>query len=285
MAQVLVVADDLTGANATGARFARAGMRVATVAPRHARRAAAEFDAVVVDPDSRHLPAGEAAALVGEVIAAVGPVPLVVKRTDTTLRGNVGAELEAARRGATECDAVVAHLDSRHLPADEAAALVGGVCAAVGPVPLVVKRSDTTLRGNVGAELEAAWRAVRGRTPAAARVRALFAPAFPASGRVTVDGVQLLDGVPLERTELAVDPLSPITGSVVADIVARQSPLAVRRVSLRDVTGPDLADRLAEGDEPVVLCDALTEEHIADTARAAAEVHRRDGTVWVAVDP
>ncbi|MFW5419251.1 four-carbon acid sugar kinase family protein [Nocardiopsis sp. CNT-189] len=225
MAQVLVVADDLTGANATGARFARAGMRVATVAPRHAPRAAAEFDAVVVDLDSRHLPADEAAALVGEVIAGVGPVPLVVKRTDTTLRGNVGAELEAA------------------------------------------------------------WRAVRGRTPAAARVRALFAPAFPASGRVTVDGVQLLDGVPLERTELAVDPLSPVTGSVVADIVARQSPLAVRRVSLRDVTGPDLADRLAEGDEPVVLCDALTEEHIADTARAAAEVHRRDGTVWVAVDP
>src|SRR5690606_41303042 len=87
MAQVLVVADDLTGANATGARFARAGMRVATVAPRHARRAAAEFDAVVVDLDSRHLPADEAAALVGEVIAAAGPVPLVVMRTDTTLRG------------------------------------------------------------------------------------------------------------------------------------------------------------------------------------------------------
>ncbi|MDA2815292.1 hypothetical protein O4J56_31915, partial [Nocardiopsis sp. RSe5-2] len=35
MAQVLVVADDLTGANATGARFARAGMRVAAVAPAH----------------------------------------------------------------------------------------------------------------------------------------------------------------------------------------------------------------------------------------------------------
>lgn len=228
MAQVLVVADDLTGANATGARFARAGMRVAAVAPAHAPRAAAEFDVVVADLDSRHLPAAEAARLVEGTIDAVW---------------------------------------------------------RAGPVPLVVKRTDTTLRGNVGAELEAAWRAVRERTPGRARVRALLAPAFPASGRVTADGVQLLDGVPLEETELAMDPLSPVTGSVVTEIVARQSDLAVRHVPLREVTGPALADRLAEGDEPVVLCDALTEGHLAAVAAAAAEVHRRDGTVWLAVDP
>ncbi|GAB3499435.1 four-carbon acid sugar kinase family protein [Nocardiopsis coralliicola] len=226
MAQVLVVADDLTGANATGARFARAGMRVATVTPEHVRTAVQEFDAVVVDLDSRHLPPARAAELVSEAVAAAWPVPLVVKRTDTTLRGNIGAELEAA------------------------------------------------------------WRAVRARTPDSLRVRALFAPAFPSSGRVTADGVQLLDGVPLERTELALDPLSPITGSVVADIVALQSELPVRSVRLREVAGAgDLAGRLSDGYEPVVLCDALTEEHLAGIARAAAEVHRRDGTVWVAVDP
>ncbi|RCV58175.1 four-carbon acid sugar kinase family protein [Marinitenerispora sediminis] len=225
MAQVLVVADDLTGANATGARFARAGMRVATVAPEHVTRAAQEYDVVV------------------------------------------------------------ANLDSRHLPAEQAADLVTDVVEAVWPVDLVVKRTDTTLRGNVGAELEAAWRAVRERVPAGTRVRALMAPAFPASGRVTVDGVQLLDGVPLERTELAVDPLTPMTTSVVADIVAAQTDLAVRHVPIRQVTQTLLAADLSAGDEPVVLCDAFTEQHLADIAEAAAEVHRRDGTVWVAVDP
>ncbi|MFC4563355.1 four-carbon acid sugar kinase family protein [Nocardiopsis mangrovi] len=225
MAQVLVVADDLTGANATGARFARSGMRVATVAPEHVHPASRDYDVVVANLDSRHLPAGQAADLVADVIEAAWPVGLVVKRTDTTLRGNIGAELEAA------------------------------------------------------------WRSVRERTDPAVRVRALFAPAFPASGRVTVDGVQLLDGVPLERTEAAVDPLRPMVTSVVADIVARQSDLAVRHVPIRRVTQDMLADALAAGDEPVVLCDALTEQHLSDIAAAAAEVHRRDGTVWVAVDP
>ncbi|WP_067966792.1 four-carbon acid sugar kinase family protein [Nocardiopsis trehalosi] len=225
MAQVLVVADDLTGANATGARFARSGMRVATVTPEHVTRAAGDYDVVVANLDSRHLPPAQAADLVTDVIEAVWPVGLVVKRTDTTLRGNIGAELEAA------------------------------------------------------------WRAVRDRVPATTPVRALFAPAFPASGRVTVDGVQLLDGVPLERSELAFDPLSPMSTSVVADIAARQTSLAVRHVPIRQVTQGVLGTALAAGDEPIVLCDALTEQHLADIAEAAAEVHRRDGTVWVAVDP
>ncbi|MFD0776666.1 four-carbon acid sugar kinase family protein, partial [Streptomonospora algeriensis] len=49
MARILVLADDLTGANATGARFARAGMRVATVTPEQAPRAAPDYDAVVIN--------------------------------------------------------------------------------------------------------------------------------------------------------------------------------------------------------------------------------------------
>ncbi|MBR8743038.1 four-carbon acid sugar kinase family protein [Nocardiopsis sp. MG754419] len=225
MAEVLVVADDLTGANATGARFARLGMRVGTVAPGQVAEVLDAYDVVVVNVDSRGLSAAAAAARVGSVVASAGPVSLVVKRTDTTLRGNVGAELEAA------------------------------------------------------------WRAVRARVPAATPVRALFVPAFPSSARVTADGHQLLDGVPLERTELAVDPLNPMTTSDVVAILRRQSSLGVRHVPLRHVTGPDLVDALATGEEPVVLCDALTEEHLADIARAAARTRRRNGTVWVSVDP
>ncbi|WP_026123070.1 four-carbon acid sugar kinase family protein [Nocardiopsis halotolerans] len=225
MAQILVLSDDLTGANATGARFARSGMRVASVDAGHARRAAPAYDAVV------------------------------------------------------------ANLDSRHLDAPKAADLVRSTVERLWPVELVVKRTDTTLRGNVGAELEAAWQAVRDRSPHGSRTRVLFAPAHPASGRITVDGVQLLDGVPLERTQLALDPLNPVRTSVVADIVAQQSDLAVRHLSLGRVTRSDLVDALLGGDEPVVLCDAVTEEHLADIARAAVEASRRDGTVWVAADP
>ena len=225
MAQVLVVADDLTGANATGARFARTGMRVATVTPEHVSRVSGDYDVVV------------------------------------------------------------ANLDSRHVPAEQASDLVTDVVEAVWPVGLVVKRTDTTLRGNIGAELEAAYDAVRERVPAGTRVRVLFAPAFPGSGRITEDGVQLLNGVPLESTDLAQDPLWPMRTSVVRDILAEQTSLAVRHVPVRQVTHAMLTADLMSGDEPIVLCDANSEQHLSDIAEAAAAAHHDDGTVWVAVDP
>ncbi|GHC94789.1 membrane protein [Nocardiopsis terrae] len=225
MAQVLVVADDLTGANATGARFARTGMRVATVTPEHVSRVAGDYDVVV------------------------------------------------------------ANLDSRHVPAEQAADLVTDVVEAVWPVGLVVKRTDTTLRGNIGAEIQAAYDAVRDRVPTGTRVRVLFTPAFPGSGRITEDGVQLLNGTPLERTELAVDPLCPMTTSVVADILGAQTDLAVRHVPVRQITQEMLTAELLAGDEPIVVCDASSEQHLTDIAEAAAAAHHSDGTVWVAVDP
>lgn len=94
--RVLVVADDLTGANATGASFARHGLRTLTVrGARDLSEHGGDVDVLVVDTDSRHLSAGEATERVRAVLDAAPAADLVVKRTDTTLRGNVGAESEA----------------------------------------------------------------------------------------------------------------------------------------------------------------------------------------------
>lgn len=225
MAQVLVIADDLIGAAATAARFARAGQRVTTVAPEHVTRAAEEYDVVVANLDSRHMPPGQATDLVADVVEAVWPVGLVVKRFDTTLRGNLGAETEAA------------------------------------------------------------WASVRERCPRHTRLRVLLVPAFPAAGRTTADGVQLLDGVPVDRTEAALDPLTPTVTADVAAAFAQQSDLAVRRVPVRQVTPELLAAELAAGDEPVVLCDAYTGPYLVELADAAARAHREHGVVWLTADP
>jgi uncharacterized protein YgbK (DUF1537 family) len=97
VAEVLVVADDLTGGNATGALFARRGLRTVTVSDvAHARRHAPAADVIVINTQTRHAARDVAAASVTRSIDAVPGVRLVVKRVDTTLRGNVGAELEAA---------------------------------------------------------------------------------------------------------------------------------------------------------------------------------------------
>lgn len=99
MADVLVVADDLTGANAAAAGFARAGLRAVTV--RAAERAdvvaemVSRFDVVVGTTESRHASAHIAQERVAAVVRAGWPARLVCNRIDTTLRGNVGATTKA----------------------------------------------------------------------------------------------------------------------------------------------------------------------------------------------
>lgn len=101
MPQLLVLGDDLTGSNATGALYARFGLRAVSVnAPLEAGasclRADSGIDALVVNLSTRHASPSHAARAVRRALDLVGPVELTVKRVDTTLRGNVGAETEAA---------------------------------------------------------------------------------------------------------------------------------------------------------------------------------------------
>lgn len=99
-----VLADDLTGANATGALLSALGLRVtvqmepvpgAGTVP--ARRGTPP-EALVLSTASRLLPpeeAGHAVARAAERVLAERP-RLFGKRIDSTLRGNLGAEIDAA---------------------------------------------------------------------------------------------------------------------------------------------------------------------------------------------
>lgn len=98
--RILVVADDFTGGNACGALFAEAGLCTITLSSPNPDepigRFFSDYDVVVVNAESRHLPRHEAVELTTALIAAAGEVDLVSCRIDTTLRGNVGVTAEAA---------------------------------------------------------------------------------------------------------------------------------------------------------------------------------------------
>src|SRR5690606_5143626 len=87
-----------------------------------------------------------------------------------------------------------------------------------GEHALVGVRIDSTLRGAVGPVTRTVLDAMRDRSER--RVVAVCVPAYPSAGRHTVNGRQLLEGVALENTELAGDPLSPITTSDVVSVLA-----------------------------------------------------------------
>lgn len=106
MSEILIVADDLTGANATAAGITRRGLRAVSVrvGTDYAKLAdlREEYDALVVTTDSRHSAPEEAARAVTSVVEAAWPARFVASRCDSTLRGNVGAEAQACIRAVRE---------------------------------------------------------------------------------------------------------------------------------------------------------------------------------------
>lgn len=117
--------------------------------------------------------------------------------------------------------------DSRSLPAEQAYAKVREAAeqlAAAGWTHFY-KSVDSTLRGNLGAEIEAVMGAVKPDC-------AIIAPAFPKYGRTTVDGVQYLHGRPLHETEFGTDPTAPVKDANIARRLAEGSPRRAGRVTL-----------------------------------------------------
>lgn len=93
-----------------------------------------------------------------------------------------------------EAEILAVNTESRYLPEDEAAAAVAYTvrrALGLGLGNRVFKKLDSLLRGNVGAEVAAALAEV----DPLGHGLAIVAPAFPATGRTTVDGVVIVDGL------------------------------------------------------------------------------------------
>ncbi|ELZ29428.1 ygbK domain-containing protein [Halosimplex carlsbadense 2-9-1] len=163
----------------------------------------------------------------------------------------------------TDADVLVVDTDSRDADNEAAAAAVARAVEAY-PAGLVYKKVDSTLRGNVAAEVDAALAA----TGAAL---AVVAPAFPATGRTTEGGRHLVDGTPLAEAGYGVaesDLREYVAGSEypVAHLdgdTVDAGPAAV---------GEFLADRAAAERPPLVVCDARTDDHLEAIAAGAASL-------------
>src|SRR4051794_6194716 len=164
-------------------------------------------------------------------------------------------------------DALVLDTDSRALVADSARARVRDAMRAVAAAPIVLKKIDSTLRGPVGAEVAAALEASGRRV-------AVVAPAFPAEGRTTAGGVQLLDGEAVDRTRFARDPVSPVREAHLPTLLVADGLDDVRDVRAGDAAG--LAEAIAAG--RCVVADANADADLEAVVRAVADPA---GVLWV----
>ncbi len=77
------------------------------------------------------------------------------------------------------------------------------------------KKIDSTLRGNIALETLTMMNMLEYDA-------SIIIPAFPQEGRITVGGYHLLKGVPIGRTEIAIDPHSPILESHIPTLLKSQ---------------------------------------------------------------
>ena len=204
MPDLAIIADDLTGAADAGVQLVRAGYRTA-VFFYASELLAGDLDAIAIDTDSRTRPAGFAARRVVEAARAVRHASLLYKKLDSTLRGNVAAEL-AATFGAT------------------------------------------------------------------GRERIIVAPAFPAAGRTTVGGTQLVHGVPVDETEMQNDPRTPVREAHVPTLLAGAF-ACVGTLDAQALADPERV-RLVLEESECVVADAERDSDLESLVRAVPEPDR-----------
>lgn len=219
MIKVFVIADDFTGANDTGALFRQRGFKTfSSFEERVSEDVMNQYEVVCINTDSRSMAPDKAKECVYRAAGMkMWKNTLISKRIDTTLRGNVGKEID-------------------------------GVLDA----------------------LPAGWKAV-------------VVPAGPRAGRICVGGYVMVNGVPLENSGVAKDPRTPVRESKVAEIIKKQTNRQIDWISLEEVRQGSqvIGDRIRTSEGSIVVVDAADLTDIREIARGCVE----SGCPIVCVDP
>jgi uncharacterized protein YgbK (DUF1537 family) len=198
MTKLLIIADDFTGALDSGVQLSASGVKtkVITDISYDFRQAEVSDEVIVIDTESRHIASSQAYQIVYDITlrAVDAGIPYIFKKTDSALRGNIGAELTAVLKASGE----------KVLP---------------------------------------------------------FAPAFPEMRRTTVNGRHYVDGELLENSVFSQDPFEPARMSYIPDIIAQQSKVNVKVIS-EEMT-LEAADYCEK--RPVIwIFDCETDEQLRD---------------------
>lgn len=149
----------------------------------------------------------------------------------------------------SDVDVLVLNSDSRALRAAESAEKLALFASDIASATWLVKKIDSTMRGNVGAEIDALL-------TLSGKQLAVVAPAFPAAGRITHNGLCLVKGKLLTQTEFASDPKTPVLSDDIAEIIGTQSTRACFSVCPGELKG-----KLA-GTTGLLIVDAQTDHDL-----------------------
>ncbi len=208
--RLYIVADDLTGANATSVLLAKKGFKASTF-----------IDAELLNDDNMR-----------------------------------------------NCDVVAVSTDSRGIIKEDAYEKVKIEVNRVKHLkPMYNKRIDSTLRGNIGSEIDAMIDGIDDGI-------AVVVASYPDSGRVCIGGFLLVNSIPLQKTPVARDPKCPVTNSKVKDIIEYQTKYSIDEIGINEVLKGEesLSEKIKESAQKgnkIIVIDAVTNDEIETIAKAS----------------
>jgi uncharacterized protein YgbK (DUF1537 family) len=168
-----------------------------------------------------------------------------------------------------EQDVLVVNTISRGQSPAQAAEILSTLLKSFSPgdFPILYKKIDSILRGNIGAEIDA----ILSET---AFPLCFLAPSYPEQGRFLKAGIMMVGEQPIALTEAATDAASPVRESDVVSLLSRQTSLSIGRIDLSDVASGTEAlrgvvERERKAGRRIIAFDAVSRQDLATIAEVA----------------
>ena len=163
-------------------------------------------------------------------------------------------------------EVLVVNTDSRGLSPEKAFSLVSSLIKGYNKelFPVVYKKIDSTLRGNIGYEIDAILTEMNGSL-------CFMAPSYPEQNRILVGGIMIVGEKPLALTEVARNTASPVQESHVYKLLERQSRSSVGWIDLTHVaTSCERLQKAVEGElrkgTQIIVFDAVSRQDLTNVA-------------------
>jgi len=213
---IYVIADDLTGANDTGVQFTKKG-----------------YNAIV--------------SVLNEQSTIIIPDNLDVFVMDTETR-----ELES-KTARKRLKSILEKIN-------------------INKKDVVYKKVDSTLRGNMGDEIEEIMIILN-------RDICIFSPSYPSQQRITVKGYLIVDQKPLGLSEYSSNNLEQGENSFIPFLLKKQTDFPVGQIDLKDVakgqkTILSKINELSQKGNKIIVIDSTNEEHLKDIFASSLKLDR-----------
>jgi len=213
---IYVIADDLTGANDTGVQFAKKGYNaiVSVLDEQSTIIIPDNLDVFVMDTETRELESKTARKILKSILEKIN-----INKKD-----------------------------------------------------VVYKKVDSTLRGNMGVEIEEIMNILK-------KDICIFSPSYPSYQRITIGGYLVVDQKPLSLSEYSCGSSTQVENSFIPFLLKKQTDFPVGQIDLKDVakgqkTILSKINELYQKGNKIIVIDSTNEEHLKDIFASSLKLDR-----------